>query len=69
MVFLTNGFDTHIVDNRYPERKVAAIYSKRVLEKLMNLQKMRSSLKNVMVDRDIAGTTIRRMVFFPPIRR
>ena len=55
VVFLTNGFDTHIVDNQYPERKVAAIYSKRDLEKLMNLQKMRSGLKNVMVDRNIAG--------------
>ena len=31
VVFLTNGFDTRIVDNQYPERKVAAIYSKRDL--------------------------------------
>lgn len=55
VVFLTNGFETHIVDNQYPERKVAAIYSKRDLEKLFNLQKMKSSLKYVMVDRNIAG--------------
>ena len=39
----------------YPERKCAAIYSKRDLEKLFNLQTMRTSLKNVMVDRKIAG--------------
>ena len=39
MVFLTNGFETRIIDNQYPERKVAAIYSKRDLEKLFNLQK------------------------------
>ena len=55
VIFLTNGFETHIVDNLYPERKCAAIYSKRDLEKLFNLQTMRTSLKNVMVDRNIAG--------------
>ena len=55
VVFLTNGFETRIVDNQYPERKVAAIYSKRDLEKLFNLRRMRSSLKNIMVDKAIAG--------------
>ena len=55
VVFLTNGFDTRIIDNQYPERKVAAFYSKRDLEKRFNLQRMRSSLKNIVVDRSIAG--------------
>ena len=55
VIFLTNGFETRITDNLYPERKCAAIYSKRDLEKLFNLQSMRTSLKNVMVDRKIAG--------------
>ncbi|MBR6839546.1 MAG: DEAD/DEAH box helicase family protein, partial [Oscillospiraceae bacterium] len=55
VVFLTNGFETRIVDNQYPERRVAAIYSKRDLEKLFNLQRMRSSLKNIVVDKAIAG--------------
>ncbi len=55
VVFLSNGFETRIVDNQYPERKVARIYSKRDLEKWFNLQRMRSSLKNIMVDRNIAG--------------
>ncbi|MBQ3880057.1 MAG: DEAD/DEAH box helicase family protein, partial [Oscillospiraceae bacterium] len=55
VVFLTNGFETHIVDNQYPERRVAAIYSRRDLEKLFNLRRMRSSLKNVFVDKSIAG--------------
>ena len=55
VVFLTNGFETRIDDGRYPERKCAAIYSKRDLEKWFNLQSMRSSLKNVIVNRDIAG--------------
>ena len=55
VVFLTNGFDTRIVDNQYPERKVAAFYSKRDLEKLFNLHSMRSSLKYIMVDKQIAG--------------
>lgn len=55
VIFLTNGFETHIIDNLYPERKCAAIYSKRDLEKLFNLRTMRTSLKNVMVNRNIAG--------------
>ena len=55
VVFLTNGFETRIVDNQYPERKVAAVYAKRDLEKLFNLQSMRSSLQTVTVDKAIAG--------------
>ncbi len=55
VVFLTNGFETRIDDNQYPERKVSTIYSKRDLEKLFNLQSMRSSLKYVSVDKNIAG--------------
>ena len=55
VIFLTNGFETRILDNCYPERKVAAIYSKRDLEKWFNLQKMKTSLSNVMVDKNIAG--------------
>ncbi len=55
VIFLTNGFDTRITDNIYPERKCACIYSKRDLEKLFNLQTMRTSLKNIFVNSDIAG--------------
>ncbi|MBP3460628.1 MAG: DEAD/DEAH box helicase family protein [Lachnospiraceae bacterium] len=55
VIFLTNGFETRIIDNQYPERKVAMIHSKRDLEKWFNLQTMRTSLKNVMVDNNIAG--------------
>lgn len=55
VVFLTNGFETRIIDNQYPERKVAVIYSKRDLEKLFNLQTMKISLKHIVVDKDIAG--------------
>ena len=55
VVFLTNGFETRIIDNQYPERKVAAIYSKRDLEKLFNLQKMKTSLRHISVDKNIAG--------------
>ena len=55
VVFLTNGFETRIIDNRYPERKCANIYSKRDLEKLFNLQTLRSSLKNIVIDKSIAG--------------
>lgn len=42
MIFLTNGFDTRIDDGIYPERRVAAFYSKRDLEKLFNLRTMRT---------------------------
>ncbi len=55
VIFLSNGFDTRITDNLYPERKVATVYSKRDLEKLFNLQTMRTSLNYVVVDKDIAG--------------
>ena len=54
-IFLTNGFDTHIIDGQYPERKCATIYSKRDLEKMFNLRTMRTSLKNVTVKKHIAG--------------
>lgn len=55
VIFLSNGFETHIQDNLYPERKVASVYSKRDLEKLFNLQTMRTSLAHVMVNKKIAG--------------
>lgn len=55
VIFLTNGFDTHIIDGQYPERKCSAIYSKRDLEKWFNLLTMRTSLKRVSVDKTIAG--------------
>lgn len=55
VVFLTNGFETRIDDGQYPERKIATIYSKRDFEKMFNLRRMRTSLKNVMVDKNIAG--------------
>ncbi len=55
IVFLTNGFETRIVDNLYPERKVACIYSKRDLEKLFNLRSLRTRLAYVMVNKNIAG--------------
>ena len=55
IIFLTNGFETRIDDGQYPERKVAAIYSKRDLEKLFNLRRTRMSLENVTVDKNIAG--------------
>ena len=55
VIFLTNGFDTRIIDNQYPERKVAEIYSKRDLEKWYNLQSMKTSLNHISVDKNIAG--------------
>lgn len=54
-IFLTNGFETRIIDGKYPERKVASVYSKEDLEKMFNLRKMRTSLENVVIDKNIAG--------------
>lgn len=55
VIFLSNGFETRIDDGCYPERKVAAIPSKRDLEKWFNLQTMKTSLKYVSVNKNIAG--------------
>ena len=55
VIFLTNGFETRIIDGQYPERKCAAIWSKRDLEKWFNLLRMRTHLKNAVVDKNIAG--------------
>ena len=55
VIFLTNGFETRITDNLYPERKCATIYSRRDLEKLFNLQHMRSSLNYITINKNIAG--------------
>jgi len=54
-IFLTNGFETRIIDGQYPERKVACIYSKADLEKMFNLRRMRTSLNHINVDKKIAG--------------
>lgn len=56
VIFLTNGYDTRIWDDRYyPERKVSGIYSKRDLERLFNLRAQRTSLRYVTVNEGIAG--------------
>lgn len=55
VIFLTNGFETRIIDGQYPERICSQIYSKRDLEKWFNLMSMRTSLKYVSVDKEIAG--------------
>ena len=55
VIFLTNGFETRIIDGKYPERKCSAIYSKRDLDKWFNLLRLRTSLKHVTVDKNIAG--------------
>lgn len=55
VIFLTNGFETKIDDGQYPERKCAAIWSKRDLEKWFNLLRMRTHLDNIVVDENIAG--------------
>ena len=55
VIFLTNGFETRIDDGQYPERQVAAVFSKRDLEKMFNLRRMRQPMSLTQVDRSIAG--------------
>ncbi len=56
IIFLTNGFDTRIWNDRYyPEHRVSGIYSKRDLEKEFNKLTMRTSLANVRVNDQISG--------------
>lgn len=55
VIFLTNGFDTRIIDGDYPERSVSGIYSKRDLEKLFNLRASRASLASITIDDNISG--------------
>lgn len=54
-IFLTNGFETRIIDGTYPERKVASVYSKADLEKLISIRSRKSSLGNVTIDKNTAG--------------
>lgn len=60
VIFLTNGFETHIIDGQYPERKCSVIYSKRDLEKWFNLLTMRTSLRHVCVDKKLQDVIIRK---------
>lgn len=56
IIFLSNGFDTRIWNDRYyPEHPVSGIYSKRDLEKEFNKLSMRSHLNNVRVNDAISG--------------
>ena len=55
VIFLTNGFETRIDDGQYPERRVAAVFSKRDLEKMFNLRRMRQPMSLIHVDKSIAG--------------
>lgn len=55
VIFLSNGFETRIIDNIYPERKVSSIYSKRDLEKYFNLMSTRGPLNFIEINDKIAG--------------
>ncbi len=53
VIFLTNGFETRIIDGIYPERACSEIYSKRDLEKWFNLMSTRKTLVNILIDKSI----------------
>lgn len=55
VIFITNGFETRIIDNDYPERRVSSIYSKRDLEKYFNLRRTKSHLNYIAINKNIAG--------------
>ena len=55
VIFLTNGFETRIIDGQYSERIVSEIYSKRDLEKLFNLRATRENLTTAFIKKEIAG--------------
>ena len=55
IIFLSNGYDTRIIDGQYPERPVAAFYSKRDLEKVFNLRIMKEDLDHIHINKNIAG--------------
>lgn len=56
IIFLTNGFDTRIWNDKfYSERRVSGIYSKRDLEKKFNKLTMRTSLQNVKINDAISN--------------
>ena len=56
IIFLTNGFDTRIWNDKYyPEHKVSGFYSKRDFEKEFNKLTMRTHLNNVRISDDISG--------------
>ena len=56
IIFLTNGFDTRIWNDKYyPEHRVSGFYSKRDLEKEFNKLTMRTSLAHVQVSDAISG--------------
>ncbi len=56
IIFLSNGFDTRIWNDKYyHEHKVSGFYSKRDLEKEFNKLTMRTHLTNVRVDDNISG--------------
>ncbi|MCL2235849.1 MAG: DEAD/DEAH box helicase family protein [Defluviitaleaceae bacterium] len=55
IIFLTNGYETRMVSEHYPERSVSGILSKRDLEKEFNKMKSRRSLKGVTVNDKISN--------------
>lgn len=55
VIFLSNGIRSSIIDNDYPERRIADFYSKTDLEKYFNLRKLKQPLFPVHSDDKIAG--------------
>ena len=64
IVFLTNGFDTRIIDNDYNEREISAIYSKKDLEKRFKLSRqeiLNYKINDLITDRYYQKEAIKRV--------
>lgn len=56
IIFLTNGFDTRIWDDKYyPERPVSGIYAKSDLRKEHNKHTQKTTLEHITINETIAG--------------
>lgn len=54
VIFLTNGFETHILHDTFPRRKCSDLYSKSDLEKLFRIQRESTPLKEITIAASIA---------------
>jgi len=60
VIFLTNGFETHILDGIEPERKVSGIYSKTDLENLLSFRQNLPEEKAPAADEAITDRTYQK---------
>lgn len=55
VIFLCNGYETRIINGKYPERRVSEVYSQRDLSKMKNIQSIREPLIDLQIDDNISN--------------